>query len=86
MIRVTIDLIPVGLEACKLTMSTLEIWNDGTGTRDIGNYDYKLIPREGDEIFGRVEGFPRNAHGDQGSLALVKTVLAEIMKCFAPKL
>ena len=80
MIRATIELIPGGLEIGKITLGTLEIRNNMTGTWEIGNYDYKLTGYDGDEICGYVGGFPRNEHGKAGSLALIKTVLADILE------
>ena len=38
MIRVTIELVPFGLEPDKRLLGQFEVWNDGTGTRQVGNY------------------------------------------------
>lgn len=38
MIRVTVELIPHGMESKKRTIATMEIENDGTGNSEVGNY------------------------------------------------
>lgn len=38
MIRVTVELVPKGVESAKRTLATMEIANDGTGSQGIGNY------------------------------------------------
>lgn len=38
MIRVTVELIPHGVESKKRPIGTMEIANDGTGTVHVGNY------------------------------------------------
>lgn len=38
MIRVTVELIPKGVESCKKTLGTMEITNDGSGSYRTGNY------------------------------------------------
>lgn len=38
MLRVTVELIPVGDESRKRTLAIMEIANDGTGTSQVGNY------------------------------------------------
>ena len=42
MLRVTIELVPLGVEGAKRTLKTLEIRNDGTGTPEVGNYDVRV--------------------------------------------
>lgn len=62
MIRVTIELLPYGLEANKRNIGTLEIANDGTGTPQRGNYKVRLakagLPKSTWRT-GAVVGFPR---------------------------
>lgn len=60
MLRVTIELVPWGLESQKRVLATAEIINDGSGTRTRGNYVFRLFDRAG-RLWksGRVEGFPR---------------------------
>lgn len=38
MIRITVELLPKGSEVGKRTLGTMEIANDATGSRSIGNY------------------------------------------------
>lgn len=38
MLRITVELVPLGFEGEKKTLAVMEIANDGTGNRDIGNY------------------------------------------------
>ena len=42
MIRITADLIPFGFEEKKTIIGSCEIINDGTGTREIGNYTLEI--------------------------------------------
>ena len=62
-LRVTIDLIPLGIEGRKRTTGVIEIENDGTGTNARGNYEVRA---EGETVggwdtffAGRVEGVQR---------------------------
>jgi len=65
--------------ALILPISQLEIWNDGTGTHEIGNYDYKLV-LDNKIKRGHVEGFAREENGELGHLMLLRKVLAEVFK------
>ena len=47
-------------------MIEVQVWNDGTGTDEFGNYDV-IVSMPGDVISVRVEGFERS----RGWLALV---------------
>jgi hypothetical protein len=66
MIRVTIELLPLGLEKNKRHLGTAEIWNDVTGDNQTGNYKFKLS-KWGDVKAtwksGEIKGFPRQARG-----------------------
>ena len=62
-LRVTIDLVPHGIETCKRPVALIEIENDGTGTNARGNYEVRA---EGETVggwdtffAGRVEGVQR---------------------------
>ena len=60
MLRVTIELVPLGIEAMKRTIATANIWNDGTGTPTQGNYKYTLFGKRNRVLAeGEVKGFPR---------------------------
>jgi hypothetical protein len=38
MLRVTVELLPCGDESRRRTLASMDIANDGTGTRTVGNY------------------------------------------------
>lgn len=69
MLRVTVELVPGGIEDYASTLETVYIGNDGTGNRDIGHYDiYTADPRGQDKSsgrhtrkgwIGRIQSFPR---------------------------
>jgi hypothetical protein len=68
-LRITVELIPRGLEADKRRVAVVEIRNDGTGTHEQGNYD---VSAEGDcmggwdSFFsGKVRGVKRGDYLDQ---------------------
>lgn len=66
MIRVTIELIPHGLEAGKSHLGTIVIANDGTGTFTRGNYTARLSMKGRPESVWKlatVTGFPRRVLG-----------------------
>jgi hypothetical protein len=61
MIRVTVDLVPHGVESRKRTIGTLTIRNTGTGTEEVGNYKAVLNAEymKGDGRSGQVFSFHR---------------------------
>lgn len=67
MIKVTIELWPLGFERYKKKIGEIDIWNDGSspdgGTRSSksGNYKFKLFKRGLQTVWkqGEVTGFPR---------------------------
>ena len=66
MIRVTVELVPHGIEGRKKHLGTAEIWNDATGNLATGNYGYRLSRRgqpNSDWKSGEVKGFPRKRLG-----------------------
>ncbi|MFO0940122.1 MAG: hypothetical protein U0930_05080 [Pirellulales bacterium] len=62
MIRVTVELVPKGIEERKRTLGVLEIANDTTGNQEIGNYNAVLHAEYTDRNsrHGRVENFHRS--------------------------
>ena len=58
--------VPPGLE-----LGTLHIQNDTTGTREIGNYNVRLVKHGEAPMEARVEDYPR----DDGAWALVQKAL-----------
>lgn len=69
MLRITIELVPHGIESRKSTLGVIKIANDATGTLSSGNYDVTLskeppiAKRTGIWKKGTVEGFPRQKLG-----------------------
>jgi hypothetical protein len=60
MIRVTVELVPFGIESRKRPPGTIVIANDATGSMTTGNYKFRMTTRDGSKYKeGRVEGFPR---------------------------
>jgi len=58
MIRITIELLPFGLEKNKKTLASMKIWNDATGTKTMGNYKYIMnLSRKWKS--GEIKKFPR---------------------------
>jgi len=47
MIRVTVELLPLGREEGKRTLATARIWNDGSGSPFLGSYGFKLHGKSG---------------------------------------
>ena len=59
MIRVTIELIPLGIGKAK-HLGTIDIANDASGTMTTGNYRYSASNKAGGKYkSGNVKGFPR---------------------------
>lgn len=79
MIRVTIELLPFGLERGRKHLGTIDIANDGTGTAERGNYKVRLAGFRGPHSKwreGAVRDFPRKSRGPYDLLlrALAATV------------
>lgn len=76
MIRVTIEFVPFGVEDAASTIGELRIWNDGTGTPEVGNYRWAMLAsmrgQAPIEQTGAITGFKRLEHdaGDLVALAL----------------
>lgn len=85
MIRVTIEMLPLGNESRKHHLGTVTIANDGTGTRGLGNYNVRLSRRgKPDSTWrtARITGFRRLQRGayDLLLLALAATVGQRYLK------
>lgn len=79
MLRVTIELLPFGSEERKRHLGTIDIANDGRGTRERGNYMVRLSKfgrPTTDWKKGAVLDFPRQTLGPYDLLlrALIATV------------
>lgn len=59
MIRVTVELIPWGIEHKARTLGTAEIWNDLTGTPTRGNYAYRILTNGHIIRTGEFKDYPR---------------------------
>lgn len=73
MLRITIELVPFGVEDEAHKIATMLIANDGTGTHKTGNYAYayEYADRPDDPEIGIITRFPRN----DGAWELVRKVL-----------
>ena len=73
MLRVTIELVPYGVESEARKIATMLLANDGTGTQKTGNYvyAYEYGDRPDDPKIGILTRFPRN----EGAWSLVKKIL-----------
>lgn len=62
MLRITIDLLPNGSENDAEKLGVIEIWNDGTGTEEIGNYRYRICKKMKQPIwiYNTVQGHIRD--------------------------
>lgn len=60
MIVITVEIWPFGYKDNRRTLSTAHIWNDGTGTNEIGNYGYRVFD-ENNKIInkGVIKNYPR---------------------------
>jgi hypothetical protein len=59
MLRVTLELVPFGIEENKETVSVLEIANDGTGNGELANYKARWLDLNEDWRDNVVCNFPR---------------------------
>ena len=62
MLKVTVELDVHGLGIKTIPLGVIEIWNDGLGTRERGNYGARAISKNGKPLMkrsGRVENHPR---------------------------
>ena len=64
MIKITVELWPLGIERMKRHLGTMNIWNDATSKdrQKIGNYQFTISKvNSSDQVWkrGEVKGFPR---------------------------
>ena len=75
MIEVKINLIPFGDYKYEKQIGYIKIWNDGTGSYEIGNYGYEVIDEDGEVInSGQYKGFYRS----KGVFLLLNEILDEM--------
>lgn len=84
MIRVTVEVVPFGVEQNAHTVGTVYIANDGTGDRDLGNYSVWLdVDPRGNRASNvhdtRMAGFRRFKRAD-GYLACVERALYKLRR------
>lgn len=77
MIEVKINLIPFGMRERERQIGFVKIWNDGTGTLEVGNYKYE-IHDDHDELImtGEYKGFLRQ---DKTIFHLMKEILNKVL-------
>ncbi len=81
MIRITIELVPYGIEKWKKTIGLMKIINDSTGTKEIGNYKYQIIDENGNQLYeGIYKGFPRKLRIWRLIQEIFKTIPEENIK------
>lgn len=62
MIRITVELFPWGSEKYKTKIGQIDIINDGSGTKNTGNYNIKLYRKGSNSTItktGKIYNFPR---------------------------
>ena len=59
MIKITVEVIPFGVEKWKKKVGEMTIANDGTGSGSRGNYKYNMSTKNRIWRKGRIEDFPR---------------------------
>jgi hypothetical protein len=79
MLRITVEMVPLGLEKNKHTIATAEIWNDATGTTTQGNYGYRLFSKGKLYREGFIKGFARTK---ENAWKLIGLVLADALDIF----
>lgn len=79
MIRVTVELLPAYAPGTRETLGAVHVINDGTGSRDWGNYDVRLLDADSSDLraYARVEDFPR----DEGWLVLLRDSFHVLEAC-----
>ena len=74
MLKITVALYPFGGEHSKETLYEIRIGNDGTGTKEIGNYTYNIYNCKIEKAkLGSLKNFKR----DKGALQLLKEILGK---------
>lgn len=74
MLEINVKLVPFGIKDREREIARVTIWNKATGTRDFGNYGYKVVDSEDSEVSGDYDGFDRS----KGALKLLHEILNEV--------
>lgn len=78
MLRITIELVPWGMEKHKKVLKIAEIYNLGTGTKTFGNYGYRFLREDGNiHRQGKIYSHPRLK---ESVWKLVQKVLNQYLK------
>lgn len=60
MLEVKIDLVPMGYRSLTRQLGYVKIWNDASGTDEIGNYKYEVKDEHNEIVaIGEYKGFKR---------------------------
>lgn len=73
MLRITIEFLPRGSEVNKQVLGVAEVWNDGSGNSEVGNYKARILKKgQSTQTWkgGSIQGFRRNKFGPWDLLAL----------------
>jgi hypothetical protein len=73
MLRITVELIPRGIESQKEHLGSIEIYNTGTGNLTTGNYAYVVRDKDRVAKEGSIFGHKRDA----SFWKLIRRVLTE---------
>lgn len=66
MLKITIELIPWGIESQAKTIGQMKIWNDATGTKSRGNYKFRIFRKNSTSAvwkYGEIKDFKRQIDG-----------------------
>lgn len=75
MLEIDVKLIPFGIKDRQHSISTITIWDDGTGDSEIGNYGYKIVSDKARKRKGNLKDFPRK----EGVLKLLQRILEDAL-------
>lgn len=76
MIKITIEIIPFGVDSMKRVLGVMDIVNDATGSDTIGNYEI-MLRTGGETVFAYLEGIPRRK---DDALTLVTAAFNAVFK------
>jgi len=81
MLRLTIEIIPFGIEENKRTLSTIHIINDGTGTTQFGNYKIQRESWDKDNRFPANDEFKIKKYNRfDGYMKLISKVINKFVR------
>lgn len=81
MLRVTIEIVPFGIEENKRTLSTINIINDGTGNNKYGNYRIERISEDKENLIPKNDKFEIKRHNRyDGYIKLLQRVINKFVR------